>query len=201
VRRKRIYITLLTQVADINSQALPEAAFDVIWANGALHHIKDLEVVIPNLYRALLPGGLLIASEYVGPNYQQPGARQAELINAVRHILPEELRQGNSDFEQRHYGKIYSPMPISWFLENDASESIRSAEVIPVLRSVFDQVEERPFLGTLLYYAFDENFYRNYNPSNPKHVEVLNSLFALEEGLFKVGEIKNDNALIICRKH
>jgi ubiquinone/menaquinone biosynthesis C-methylase UbiE len=188
------------EVADINKLPIPEGTYDVIWANGALHHVKDLEVVIPKLYRSLKAGGTLIASEYVGPNYQQVGPRQAELINAVRHILPEELRAQTNNQEQKLFGKIYTPQPLSWFLENDPSESIRSAEVIPVLKTVFDVVDERPFLGTLLYYALDETFYRNFNPNNSRHTEILNTLFTLEENLYKAGEIRNDNALIICRK-
>jgi ubiquinone/menaquinone biosynthesis C-methylase UbiE len=77
--------------ADLNEYTLPENEYDLIWANGALHHILKLEEVIPNLYKSLKHGGYLISNEYVGPNYQKTKERQQELVNAIKHLLPDEL--------------------------------------------------------------------------------------------------------------
>ena len=45
-------------VADLNQDDLPAGEFDLIWANGALHHISNLDVVIPKLHVALKDGGI-----------------------------------------------------------------------------------------------------------------------------------------------
>lgn len=79
-------------VADLNEHAWPHEAYDLIVANGALHHLRNLESVCPGLRRALRPGGVLLATEYVGPAYQDHSPRQLELINSAAFLVPPELR-------------------------------------------------------------------------------------------------------------
>lgn len=78
--------------ADLNAFAWEEEMYDLIIANGALHHIKNLEGVVEGIFRSLRPGGILYACEYVGPNYQDHTAEQLRLINAAAYLLPSELR-------------------------------------------------------------------------------------------------------------
>lgn len=84
---------LTFRVEDLNQFELPEATTDLVIAIGALHHLDNLEHVIRQIHRTLRPGGVLIASEYVGPNYQQLTPRQIELINAVIHLMPHDRRE------------------------------------------------------------------------------------------------------------
>jgi len=208
-------------VCDINLEVFPEGSFDLIWGNGALHHIEHLDKVIPKLYAALRPGGFLIATEYVGPRYQQVGARQQQLINAVKHLLPENLREtyGNDksslllkfakrikraiatgQFSSGRFSQIWWPVPERWFKKYDPSECVNSPNIIPVLKTIFDEVDVRYFGGSLLYYALDQVFYENYDPADEAHVRILDMLFCIEDALIGTGEIANDNAHIICRK-
>lgn len=78
--------------ADLNKVELPESTYDLILANGALHHITNLEGLLGQIKRALKPGGYLIANELVTQDYMQHPFRQREIINAVIHLLPHELR-------------------------------------------------------------------------------------------------------------
>jgi SAM-dependent methyltransferase len=78
--------------ADLNAYEWPEAQYDLIVANGALHHLANLDGACRGIYKALRPGGVLLASEYVGPPYQHHGPRQLELINAAAFLVPPELR-------------------------------------------------------------------------------------------------------------
>jgi SAM-dependent methyltransferase len=79
-------------VLDLESAALEPESVELVWANGALHHIARLEHVCEQVHRALRPGGILIANEYVGPDLHQLGPRAVELVNAVIHLIPAELR-------------------------------------------------------------------------------------------------------------
>ncbi len=178
------------EVADLNSCELPTEAFDVIWANGALHHMADPDALAPRLYRALRPGGYLVANEYVGPDYQQVGLRQTELINATRLLLPPELREPDA----------WLPRPVRWFLDNDPSECVRSSRVVPSLRAAFPEVDVRPFHGSLLFYTLGERFYNGFEFDNPQHRAALEMLFEVEDRLIQSGEIGSDNAHIICHK-
>ena len=64
----------------------------VIIANGALHHLSNLEGVFEGIRHTLKPNGLLYACDYVGPSYQDHSARQLQLINAAAFLVPSELR-------------------------------------------------------------------------------------------------------------
>jgi SAM-dependent methyltransferase len=81
------------EVANLNEYAWPEQAFDLVIANGALHHLAQLDRVVSGLRTALKPNGLLYANEHVGARYQDFAPRQFELINAAAWLVPRELRQ------------------------------------------------------------------------------------------------------------
>jgi SAM-dependent methyltransferase len=81
------------ECSDLNQYRWPEAAYDVIVANGALHHLYNLEGVVSGIYRALRPGGILYCSEVVGPSWQNHRGRQAELINALAYLVPPHMRR------------------------------------------------------------------------------------------------------------
>ena len=49
------------EVVDVNTFTFPKEEYDIIWANGALHHIKNIENVVKNLFDTLKPGGYLIS--------------------------------------------------------------------------------------------------------------------------------------------
>jgi len=48
--------------ADMERVELPEAAFDVAYSSLALHYIENLERLLANVHRALVPGGYLVFS-------------------------------------------------------------------------------------------------------------------------------------------
>jgi SAM-dependent methyltransferase len=79
-------------VADLNAYDWQSSCYDLVIANGALHHIKNLEGALAGIRRTLKPGGLLYSCEYVGPSYMDHSPRQLELINALSFIMPPELR-------------------------------------------------------------------------------------------------------------
>ena len=210
-------------VADLTQEQLPSQEYDLIWANGALHHIADLDGVISKLYCAMRDDGYLVSNEYVGPKYQQIGKRQQELVNAVKHLLPPELRgmvfsrkpYGNSmvakamwyarrQLGRKQSGQIYEILwerpPVEHFLATDPSECVNSDQIIPTLKKRFDEVEVKYFNGSILLYALDSKFYDNYDARNTSHRAILQMLFNIEDTLAATGEINQDNAHIICRK-
>ena len=185
--------------------------------------MADVHGVVSKLYAALREGGYLVANEYVGPKYQQIGARQQELVNAAKHLLPPELRgkvlyprpNGQSTLsrairsarrrlrEHRRnqvYEVLWERQPVEDFLAKDPSECVGSHLVVPALRQYFEHVDVRYFNGSILFYALDATFYENFNPRNAMHVTALQMLFDVEDALGATGEIAQDNAHIICRK-
>jgi peptidoglycan/xylan/chitin deacetylase (PgdA/CDA1 family)/2-polyprenyl-3-methyl-5-hydroxy-6-metoxy-1,4-benzoquinol methylase len=187
-------------VSDLNTESLKEDEYDIIWANGALHHIENLDSVIPMLYKSLKRGGFLISNEYVGPKYQQIPQRQQEIINAVKHIMPPELRLKSQIEKYDTFGQIWKHTPMKYFLETDPSECINSNNIIPLLRKYFEDVEVKYFDGSILFYLLDSTFYDNFDIKNQNHRRLLEMLFNIEDTLIETGEIARDNAHIICNK-
>lgn len=211
-------------VSDLNRDPLPEDEYDIIWANGALHHIEELEHVITKLKKSLKSGGYLISNEYIGPNYQQLPIRQQEIINAVKHILPAELRSSGMrlssterenvlvemirkfrkrriDYEHTDlFGQVWKMPSLDNFLRTDPSEGINSSNIVPLLKKVFDEVEVRYYHGSILQHALDSTFFKNFNSHTVEHGKILAMVCILEDVLIEVGEISSDNAHIICRK-
>jgi hypothetical protein len=206
----------------------------LIYANGALHHIQNLEHLVAQIYRALKLGGIFVCNEYVGPNYQQISVRQQEIVNAVLHLIPPQYRSvGDSTYYplffqksrlRRALFKIYRAAsniairgisgrqkPLFRFgklweersaiiKERDPSESVRSGEIIGILKATFKQLDIRYYNGSVLYYALDKKFFETCNPANPHDRELLNLLITIEKTLIDVGELSSDNAHIIAKK-
>ncbi len=83
--------------SDVNSMRLEPENYELVWANGALHHIKNLEHVISEVYNSLKPGGYFVTNEYIGPKHQQLPSRQREIVNSVIHMIPPRLRHSSEE--------------------------------------------------------------------------------------------------------
>ena len=132
--------------ADFNNFELKENYFDLIFALGTVHHIENLEHFFLQVQRSLKSGGLFTMREYVGPNRIQHTDEQLDLTNAILKLLPPKykiLRNGQiKDKEIR-----IKPKEI---IKMDPSESIRSEEVMDILKNYLEIVLFRPTGGTLL---------------------------------------------------
>ena len=73
---------------DLNFARLPDAAYDVIWSSGCLHHIVNLEHLFAEVERALRPGGLFAVRDYVGERRMQFAPERVARINAVLRDIP-----------------------------------------------------------------------------------------------------------------
>lgn len=78
--------------ADLNEWDWGKEKFDLVIAYGALHHLKNLEVVLDGIHNCLNPDGFLFSHEYIGLPYYGCSPRQLQLINAVAFMVPVELR-------------------------------------------------------------------------------------------------------------
>lgn len=74
------------EMADINKYSWKEKQYDLVIANGALHHLSNLESVLEGIRYTLSPDGLLYCCEYVGPSYMDHSPRQLQIINAAAFL-------------------------------------------------------------------------------------------------------------------
>jgi len=229
------YENLEYQLADLNRLHLEPGSFDLILAVGALHHMSDLDHVLEEVFRALKPGGLLVANEYVGLDRWQVSPRQYELINAAIHLIPPDLRERR---EENHwpawlwpltkleprlarrrvnplaplhalrrllvrrpaFGRLYDPPPPWYWRLRDPSEGVHASQIISSIRRRFEDVNVRPYNGSILYFALDQAFYERYDESNPRHRRILEMLLQIEREMVALGELPSLAAHIVARK-
>lgn len=133
--------------ADFNSFDLKENYFDLIFACGTVHHIEKLEHFFLQIQRSLKSSGFFTMREYVGPNRIQLTDEQLDLTNALLKLLPTKYRilpDGKiKDKENR-----VNPEDV---IKMDPSESIRSEEVMDIMKNYLEIVLFCPTGGTLLH--------------------------------------------------
>jgi|SRR6185503_7291699 SAM-dependent methyltransferase len=205
------------QVGDLNIDPLPNQEYDLIWANGALHHLANLEEVVAKLSSALVRDGYLVCTEYIGPRYQQLNQARQDLVHAARQLLPLELRSrvvvhrpfGTSllartaRFVARqidsklHTEPAWEMLPLEYFLATDPSESVSSDRIVSTLDRFF-KTDVRGFGGSILYYALDTAFFRKFDARIESHQTALQALFHFEDS--HLSSIGHDNAHIICAR-
>jgi len=75
------------QRADMESPALPGEAFDLVYSSLALHYVEDLNQLMSQVYRSLVPGGSLVFSAE-HPIYTAPAEPKWSLDAAGHKIWP-----------------------------------------------------------------------------------------------------------------
>jgi SAM-dependent methyltransferase len=158
-------------VGDLNKPELPHSAYDAISSNGVLHHIANLEVCCQELYDALVPGGILIASEFTGPQRYAYSKREIAAINEGVAMLPPDLQEP------------FDPAQMAGKLAADPSESIRTRDIGTVLAATFDDVIVRPYGGNVLMRALRAKFFAGFDPDNPEHTAGVDRLIAWDESV------------------
>jgi ubiquinone/menaquinone biosynthesis C-methylase UbiE len=204
--------------ADLNKIKFEDNSFDVVYASGALHHLAKLEDVLLALKPALKSGGMLIAYDKIGPNYHYPSKRENEILNAVLHLLPINLRaqfkekkvQSFSlgtleEFIKRQINKlnvrggaarIFYPVPPLYWKIRDPSEGVCAERVKPAIDSIFEYKKCFNLNGGILSYIIGGGFLEHFDAS--QHLKLLEVLFDLEDVLTDMGEIRVTDAIIIA---
>ncbi len=128
------------EVADLNFVVLPEATFDLVVAQTALHHVLFLEHVAEQVWRTLKPGGYLWVHDFIGETQGQYDPERLIIINRLLALLPEKLRTNHiskqtvTRIETPEPGKLGSPF-----------EKIRSEEIVGIFERWFTIECEREF--------------------------------------------------------
>jgi SAM-dependent methyltransferase len=176
-------------VMDLNRPSLPAASFDVVLSNGVLHHVSNLRPCLENLHQSLREGGVLIASEFVGPTRYRYSPEEIELINEGIGLLPPELGGG----------RRFDPVELRPKLEADPSEAVCSESLEPEVRAVFEDVTVRPYGGNVLMRALNARFFANFDPERHDHVAAYERVLALEKAALGSGH-RSHHILIVARK-
>lgn len=125
---------------DIHSAGIEVESYDLITFIHSLHHIDELRGVLEMCARALKPGGLLWAAEYIGPDYfDYPPEHTAFAREFYRALHP--------TLKNWRHEELTLP-GVEEVIRNDPTEAVHSSEIPAALAETFDKVEFIPTYGT-----------------------------------------------------
>ncbi|CAA0105722.1 Uncharacterised protein [Halioglobus japonicus] len=185
------------RLCDLNHDMLPAATYDLIVANGSLHHIANLEHLFAQISQSLTPDGIFYANDYMGPNHMQWADTQLGIMNAIAEILPDSLshvlhRDGKVDRDIRR-------IPLEIFAKYDPSEGVRSADIFHVMTKHLEIIEVVPFGQTIVYELLRGRIH-NFDESDEKDRTILNLICLLEKTLLDQAVISSDFNLVIAKR-
>ena len=186
------------QLCDIEKLDMPVHHYDVVWFNGSLHHISDLDGICGKIARTLKPDGYLFFNEYVGPTKFDLTERQKEIIHAAFRLIPKRYRKCFVPGYPKKYQKspmIPDPKKVH---EADPSEAVQSADIMSVVNKYFNIVAENHSGGTILQFLL-HGIAGNFRTEDPKSIVLLEMLFKIEATLIEVGDIQSDFVVIAAQ--
>ncbi len=185
-------------VSDANTCDFPPETYDAVWFHNSLHHVEALEHVCEAVACTLKLDGYVFIHEYVGPSrFAFPPAQKRAVRQAFALIPPRYRRSFDPDSAGTLRRRIAFPNPME-VRATDPSESVRSAEILDVLPRYFDIVARNDGGGTLLQTLLS-NIAGNFRTDDPGSIAVLNMLFAIEDILLEIGDLRSDFALVVAR--
>ena len=181
-------------VGDANTMQLRRTTYDAIWFNMSLHHVEALEHLLDQVADALTPDGFLFFNEYVGATRFAFPSAQRDAIAACNLLIPQRLRR-LPDGSIREKPPIPDPADVA---RADPSESVRSAEIMPLVAERFDIVVANYVGGSILQFLLD-GVAGNFQGNDPEAAAVLDLIFAIEDRLIDLGQIPNDFVVAAAR--
>lgn len=131
---------------DIHTVDLPPGGYDVITFIASLHHIEDLDGILKRCARALAPGGVLWAAEYIGPDYFDFPEEHRDLARRLWQALSPEVKK-------TWISELQFPT-VEEVIAADPTESIHSSDIPRAMRNAFSEVEVVPTYGTFAFILF-----------------------------------------------
>jgi SAM-dependent methyltransferase len=170
--------------------------YDLVIAEGALHHFYPMRAALEKINSLLKPGGLLIVNEFVGPSRFQWTPRQLQAANALLALIPDSYKRRWPDGKIKM--NIAAPGRLRMRLA-DPSEAAQSALILPLCREMFTPLEEIKKGGTLINLVFFE-IAHHFLQADESAAKIMQTCFAVEDILMQSEEISSDYILAIFQK-
>ena len=181
------------RTADLNTVELEPAAYDVVFAVQALHHVDALEHLLDEVAASLRPGGLFVVNEYIGPARFQWLDKTQAVMNRILDLLPESYRVNpRNGLVKEHIERA----------PRRGDRPGRSVGVDPLrrdsgaARSRFDVVYRADFGGTINQFLLAD-IAANFDADDPKDVAMLDLISLLEELLVAERVLPSDFAYFV----
>ena len=182
-------------VCALGEESLPEGPFDMIVAYESLHRARYVDRLFDHMMDVLVPGGLLVLRDYVGPNRLQFPEQQMALVNALLALLPTPLRTDVDGVVQTRQ----APPDRHWLARLDQNKAVCSEAILKELRLRFKILEFQPLGGTLLGPLL-VGLAGNFCGTDQEAAGVLDALMAAEMKLIQGKLMPSDHCFAIARR-
>lgn len=180
------------EVGDFHAVPLEPGVHDLVFMIGSLHHALALDAVLERVRMALVPGGVFLANEYVGPSRWQYTLPQLLCIKALLTLLPRRLRRrANGSLK----GRVGRPT-LAWMLATDPSEAAHSAEIPARFAAHFRQTDRVDYGGAITLPVLDE-IIASFDPESRSDLRWLRAVLATDRLAWKSGLVPSANALLV----
>lgn len=177
--------------ADVNQVAFPPDTYDLITFMASLHHIYELEKTLLACEKALAPGGLLWAFEYVGPDRFAYPPEHYDIAKRLFRILAEDIRYPGEP-------ELKFPTPED-VIAVDPTEAVHSSEILPTMRRIWPDLKVYGQYGSL---SFMMMWCLNHNGlyDTERGFEAYGTIIDLETALVDSGALPHYFVNAIARK-
>ncbi len=194
---KTPYASIVEFVAgDVMRHRFERETFDVVIAEGILHHLTPVETALDNVLNSMKTGGILVVNEYIGPDRFQWTDNQIRFCNALLSLLPDEFRKyrGTSIVKSRVF------RPGTWsMLVYDPSEAVESSKIMGALEDKFTILERKDYGGTILQPLLKDISHHFVEMTSEKE-EALRFLFTGEDFLLSAKLLSSDFTFAVAQK-
>lgn len=177
----------------VGSPGFEPGSFDAVLGVAAVHHCSAIERLYADVATLLPPGGWFFLDEYVGPDRFQWSPGHVRHLNTLLELLPPRLRT-TLDGRLKAHARRPTPQEV---IAVDASEAVRSSELLPLLSGHFERLAWRPYGGALLHVLLSDiaqNFLGD------AEAPYLDALLEAEEELLRSGQLDPCFGCVIARR-
>lgn len=170
-------------IGDLNELELEEEKYDIVMCVSALHHVIELEHLIDNIVRSLIPGGEFWSiGEYIGRNGTRLYDDAYAVANDFFRTLPERYRMNRNPGNENLVDELLPNQDCSL----TCFEGIRSENILALLKQKMTLVESLEF-DCFLWRLFNSAYLLNYNADNSEDMAWVEKAIALEVDHFNGG--------------
>jgi len=167
-------------------------SFDAVIGVSSVHHCSRLDKLYDAVARLLTPRGWLFLDEYVGPDRFQYSLAHMAQVSALADLLPDRLLSTVAGVVKRGF----RAPTVEEVMAVDPSEAVCSSQILPMLRSRFEVVAQRPYGGSILQLLLADVAQ---NLQQPGSAPWLRALIDAEEELARAGQLEHHFSCVIAR--
>lgn len=176
-------------VCDVNVAVWADQYLDAVFANGALHHVTELDHCLEQLAKALKPTGYLYVNDYMGPRRFQFAATQLQFAREILAQLPDR-------FVLTRHIENCDPVALAHV---DPSEAVCSDEIFAAIERHFTIELRRESGGTLLGPIFGGSCIDPSVFESSEGMAAIDGLCREERRLIDSGVIASDHLVVVAR--